>query len=624
MRCGGAALRHAAALAATALQPNSSHTSVSCLLGCGARNILAGPDTASRQLHLPSDAEEALLRIGPQPRVPAWAPRRTPPPGPQRPRRDAAMAATAEAMQSTAALAAGLPAVVCYHHPCIDGVFAALAAHNHYTRLRDAAAPGSAPGAAAGPCGGRPPPVRFKPLTVFKEHAIDDLGLTGNEVVYLLDYAGPRGFARRVAAAAKRCVGPARGARRPSGGPPGRPASGRGLGAWGLPGWPRPHLRTASEFVPPSRRRRRPFCRRLLQGRGAGPPQNRLRAARGGAARGRAQRQHAGPAAAAGTQRRRGGSGRGQKRGRRWLRRRRGGGPAARQPGCAAGHEAQWRDAGAGLLWPGGLLRRHAARIWVRRASPLGGWGVGVGRAGAAVSSLGEEGGGRGELECRGRRGMKVWQRPAALATDARLAARRRGPTAAQPSPPPPSRAPPAAPEPGASTPHPRPAPRRAAGTSRTPTCGRGSWRAAGSSTPALARWAWSWTPTQTPPFLTSCARSTWTAWWARWGRAQPPPRVGSGGRGGVGGGVGGTLNQARGRPPSLLAGSAAAARLERGEVEKVAPAAGAARAAPPLRVHPHPSHSSRPPLPAPAPAPAPAPPGHPLAGRGRAGGSVG
>ncbi len=49
---------------------------------------------------------------------------------------------------------------VCYHYPCIDGAFSALAAHLHFQH-HDVA-------------------VRFFPLTVYSEHSASDLQLTVN------------------------------------------------------------------------------------------------------------------------------------------------------------------------------------------------------------------------------------------------------------------------------------------------------------------------------------------------------------------------------------------------------------------------------------------------------------
>eukprot|EP00850_Spirogloea_muscicola_P002032 SM000007S20992 [mRNA] locus=s7:1420981:1424843:+ [translate_table: standard] len=116
-------------------------------------------------------------------------------------------------------------AAVLYHYPCPDGAFAALAAHLYYAAAAAAAA------AAA-------PPVRFVPNTVYSPvrcsplgcgaavlrpclHArrggieaaaacccrVDDLGDVGSlEVVYLLDFAGPPGFAHDLAANARSVV----------------------------------------------------------------------------------------------------------------------------------------------------------------------------------------------------------------------------------------------------------------------------------------------------------------------------------------------------------------------------------------------------------------------------------
>jgi len=76
--------------------------------------------------------------------------------------------------------------VICYHYPCADGIFAALAAHIAYKQQ------GKAP--------------RFFPLTVFKQHAADELQLQGHELVYMCDFSGPAGFAQQAASKAKRLV----------------------------------------------------------------------------------------------------------------------------------------------------------------------------------------------------------------------------------------------------------------------------------------------------------------------------------------------------------------------------------------------------------------------------------
>jgi hypothetical protein len=86
-------------------------------------------------------------------------------------------------MRAAAAAVEGLPPVVCYHCPCPDGAFAALAARTHFSRRGVAA--------------------RFSPLLVFKDPTVDELRLSGREVVYFLDYTGPPGF---VHAVAERCA----------------------------------------------------------------------------------------------------------------------------------------------------------------------------------------------------------------------------------------------------------------------------------------------------------------------------------------------------------------------------------------------------------------------------------
>ncbi|KAK9811824.1 hypothetical protein WJX72_010879 [[Myrmecia] bisecta] len=78
------------------------------------------------------------------------------------------------------------PAVVLYHYPCHDGVFAALAA---YLGLQ-------ASGRAA----------RFVPHRVFQACALESLKLQGSEDVFLLDYAGPPGFAVQLAQTASRVM----------------------------------------------------------------------------------------------------------------------------------------------------------------------------------------------------------------------------------------------------------------------------------------------------------------------------------------------------------------------------------------------------------------------------------
>ncbi|KAI8467657.1 MAG: hypothetical protein J3K34DRAFT_523545 [Monoraphidium minutum] len=100
-----------------------------------------------------------------------------------------ANSATPAAMAAARAAAEGLRPVVCYHHPCADGVYAALAAAAHFAR--------------AGRGG---PPPRFVPLSVFTAPSIPAMGLGGDEAVYMLDYTGPRGFARELAARCARVI----------------------------------------------------------------------------------------------------------------------------------------------------------------------------------------------------------------------------------------------------------------------------------------------------------------------------------------------------------------------------------------------------------------------------------
>lgn len=73
-----------------------------------------------------------------------------------------------------------------FHYPCIDGITAALAAHLHHQQANL--------------------PIRMLPNTTFNPLTVDDLQLTGSETVYLLDFAGPPGFAREVARRAGRCI----------------------------------------------------------------------------------------------------------------------------------------------------------------------------------------------------------------------------------------------------------------------------------------------------------------------------------------------------------------------------------------------------------------------------------
>lgn len=72
-----------------------------------------------------------------------------------------------------------MTSVVCYHYPCPDGIFAALAAHLAHKKLQKS--------------------VRWHPLTVFKPPDVQQLDLKGSETVYFLDYTGPPGFPEAVA-----------------------------------------------------------------------------------------------------------------------------------------------------------------------------------------------------------------------------------------------------------------------------------------------------------------------------------------------------------------------------------------------------------------------------------------
>lgn len=70
-------------------------------------------------------------------------------------------------------------AVVLYHHPCHDGIFAALAAHLHFRSQAGAS-------------------VRFVPHRVYEALDAAALGLTRHDTAYLLDYVGSPGFVQRV------------------------------------------------------------------------------------------------------------------------------------------------------------------------------------------------------------------------------------------------------------------------------------------------------------------------------------------------------------------------------------------------------------------------------------------
>lgn len=119
----------------------------------------------------------------------------------------AAAAASPEAMAEAAAAIKGLRPVVTYHHPCVDGVFAALAAYNGLRRWGEAAGGGGVSSSSSSPSSGAsPPPPRFVPLRVFEDPPSPEaLGLDPErDAVVMLDYAGPPGYARSLAAHAAR------------------------------------------------------------------------------------------------------------------------------------------------------------------------------------------------------------------------------------------------------------------------------------------------------------------------------------------------------------------------------------------------------------------------------------
>lgn len=58
--------------------------------------------------------------------------------------------------------------ITAIHH--ITGIFAALAAKLRHNELNQ--------------------PIRFVPLTVFKTHTVNEVGLAGGETVYFVDYTG--------------------------------------------------------------------------------------------------------------------------------------------------------------------------------------------------------------------------------------------------------------------------------------------------------------------------------------------------------------------------------------------------------------------------------------------------
>lgn len=80
---------------------------------------------------------------------------------------------------------AGANVVVLYHSPCNDGAYAALAASLYFQQ------------------GGGPQP-RFVPHRTYAPTDAAALALTAADTVYLLDYAGPPGFAAELAERAGR------------------------------------------------------------------------------------------------------------------------------------------------------------------------------------------------------------------------------------------------------------------------------------------------------------------------------------------------------------------------------------------------------------------------------------
>ncbi|KAL2611968.1 hypothetical protein R1flu_023660 [Riccia fluitans] len=89
----------------------------------------------------------------------------------------------AQNMEDRARGAATAKAIVLYHYPCPDGVFAALAAHLYHSAIG---------------C-----PALFLPNTVYQPLTVQDLSVEGVDEFYLLDYAGPTNFAVGLARKAK-------------------------------------------------------------------------------------------------------------------------------------------------------------------------------------------------------------------------------------------------------------------------------------------------------------------------------------------------------------------------------------------------------------------------------------
>lgn len=79
--------------------------------------------------------------------------------------------------------------IVCYHYPCFDGIFAALAA---YLRFKH---------------DGLLHKTRFQVLTVYEKNHPDMLGeLKGNETLFMLDFTGGPGFVNAAAERVKEVV----------------------------------------------------------------------------------------------------------------------------------------------------------------------------------------------------------------------------------------------------------------------------------------------------------------------------------------------------------------------------------------------------------------------------------
>lgn len=105
-------------------------------------------------------------------------------------------------------------AVVAYHYPCHDGIFAALAAHLHFATT--GAAVRFVPNRVFAPCTAQDLQLQVRVLVLSQaqeqlsaEHCAllprlsksDIQMIQGSETVFLLDYAGPVGFAAAAAGA---------------------------------------------------------------------------------------------------------------------------------------------------------------------------------------------------------------------------------------------------------------------------------------------------------------------------------------------------------------------------------------------------------------------------------------